>query len=256
MLKMVRTPSSRRTGAACFIAPWKLGANMKPMPTSSMQRATCSGARFELHAERLQHIGAAGLAGHGAPAVLRHLRPRRGRDQRRRGGDVEGVCGVAARCRRCRPAGARGRPPAPWSRIRASPARRRRSRQWSPSSRAGRCRMPAICAGVISPPMIWRITESISSWKISRLSIRRFRASCGVMASSSRVESSVELQEIGEQIVAVLGQDRLRMELHAFHRQRPVPHAHDLAIVGPGGDLETVRAAIRARSRASGSGSR
>jgi hypothetical protein len=38
MLKMVRTPSSLRTGATFFIAGWWLGANMKPMPVSAMQR--------------------------------------------------------------------------------------------------------------------------------------------------------------------------------------------------------------------------
>ena len=43
MLKIVRTPSSLRTGAACFIAAWWFGANMKPMPVSSMHCATCSG---------------------------------------------------------------------------------------------------------------------------------------------------------------------------------------------------------------------
>jgi hypothetical protein len=43
---MVRMPSSLRTGAACFMAAWWLGANMKPTPTSSMQRATCSGVRL------------------------------------------------------------------------------------------------------------------------------------------------------------------------------------------------------------------
>ncbi len=39
MLKIVRTPSSLRTGAACFIAGWWLGANIKAMPVSSMQAA-------------------------------------------------------------------------------------------------------------------------------------------------------------------------------------------------------------------------
>ena len=43
MLKIVRTPSSRRTGAACFIAVWWLGANMKPMPVSARHCATSSG---------------------------------------------------------------------------------------------------------------------------------------------------------------------------------------------------------------------
>ena len=48
MLKMVRTPISRRTGATFFIALWCSGANMKPMPNSSMQVATCSGVSWML----------------------------------------------------------------------------------------------------------------------------------------------------------------------------------------------------------------
>src|SRR5690606_17982254 len=48
MLKSVRTPSSLRTGAACFMAPWCLGANMKPTPVAFKQAATCSGAKSML----------------------------------------------------------------------------------------------------------------------------------------------------------------------------------------------------------------
>ncbi len=43
MLKIVRTPISRRTGATTFIAGWWIGANMKPMPARAMDAATCSG---------------------------------------------------------------------------------------------------------------------------------------------------------------------------------------------------------------------
>src|SRR4051794_17045671 len=44
-LKIVRTASSLRTGTTKRVAPWWAGANMKPKPTSSMQRATASGLR-------------------------------------------------------------------------------------------------------------------------------------------------------------------------------------------------------------------
>ena len=44
-LNVVAMPSSRRTGATCFMARWWRGANMKPMPQAAMQRLTCSGAR-------------------------------------------------------------------------------------------------------------------------------------------------------------------------------------------------------------------
>src|SRR4051794_11588471 len=44
-LKIVRTASSLRTGTTKRVAPWCAGANMKPKPASSMQRATAAGAR-------------------------------------------------------------------------------------------------------------------------------------------------------------------------------------------------------------------
>ena len=43
MLKTVRTPISRRSGAANFIAGWNDCANRKPTPVRSMQLATWSG---------------------------------------------------------------------------------------------------------------------------------------------------------------------------------------------------------------------
>src|SRR5919204_362553 len=44
-LKIVRPASSRRTGTTKRVAWWWVGANMKPKPASSMQRATASGPR-------------------------------------------------------------------------------------------------------------------------------------------------------------------------------------------------------------------
>src|SRR6201999_1460405 len=56
------------------------------------------------------------------------------------------------------------------------------------------------------------------------------------------------LQEVGEHGVAVLGEDGLGMELHALdaHRVREagVAHAHDLAVVGPGGERQGLRAGL------------
>ena len=43
MLKIVRMPSSLRTGATFFIAGWWFGANMKPMPVSAMQVEIAAG---------------------------------------------------------------------------------------------------------------------------------------------------------------------------------------------------------------------
>src|SRR3954447_20960913 len=44
-LKIGRTASSLRTGTTKRVAPWCAGANMKPKPASSMQRATAAGVR-------------------------------------------------------------------------------------------------------------------------------------------------------------------------------------------------------------------
>ena len=41
--------------------------------------------------------------------------------------------------------------------------------------------------------------------------------------------------------MAVLGQDRLGVELHALDVEVLVAHAHDFAVVGPGGDFEAGR---------------
>ena len=40
-------------------------------------------------------------------------------------------------------------------------------------------------------------------------------------------------REVGQQLPAVLAADRLRMELHPPHRQHPVAHRHQDAVVGP-----------------------
>ena len=92
----------------------------------------------------------------------------------------------------------------------------------------------AIITGDTSPLMIWRISDSISSWKISRCSIVRCSASCGVMGIAAPfVRCQCGSQEVLQQRVAVLGQDRLGVELHALDRELAVAHAHDLAVVGP-----------------------
>src|SRR2546428_261143 len=49
------------------------------------------------------------------------------------------------------------------------------------------------------------------------------------------------LQKIREQLVAMLGQDRLGVELHAGQRMLPVSQSHHRAILRPRGDLEAGR---------------
>src|SRR5512139_1911294 len=104
----------------------------------------------------------------------------------------------------------------------------------------------AISTGDISPPMMRRMRCSISSWKISRCSMTRCRASCGVIWwvwGMFACSSSGLLQEILQHGVAMLGQDGLGVELHPLDGQRLVLHAHDLAVLGPGRDLQLRRAA-------------
>src|SRR5207249_1040943 len=47
MLNTVRTPISRLTEATFFIAGWKFGANMNPIPISSIARSTNSASMFK-----------------------------------------------------------------------------------------------------------------------------------------------------------------------------------------------------------------
>ena len=111
----------------------------------------------------------------------------------------------------------------------------------------------AIITGDTSPLMIWRISASISSWKISRCSIVRCTASESVSCMTSPRSSSraadpcPRLARSGNSgaSLAVLGEDRLRMELYALDRVLAMAHAHDLAVVGARGDFETRRHAVR-----------
>src|SRR6188768_3149259 len=50
-------------------------------------------------------------------------------------------------------------------------------------------------------------------------------------------------EEVAEYLAAVLGEDRLGMELHALDRQLAVPDRHDLAILGRSGHVEHRRQA-------------
>src|SRR4029453_18777986 len=61
------------------------------------------------------------------------------------------------------------------------------------------------------------------------------------LAALSRLAHFV--QEIAQQRVTMLSQDRLRMELHALDRQRLVAKSHDfvdaaIGVLRPGGDFE------------------
>src|SRR5262249_46662594 len=101
----------------------------------------------------------------------------------------------------------------------------------------------AIITGVSSPLMILRMIDSISSAKISRCSIVRCSASWGVMAILGLLDGSVPrraVQEILEQRVPVLGEDRFGMELHAFDGELAVAHTHHFAVIGSRRHLEAL----------------
>ena len=66
--------------------------------------------------------------------------------------------------------------------------------------------------------------------RILSVMVMTFLASdCG---SHRSVRLSRAVQKIPEQRVAVLGQDRFRVELYALDGVLAVAHAHDLAVVG------------------------
>src|SRR5262249_8182127 len=93
--------------------------------------------------------------------------------------------------------------------------------------------------GDTSPLMIWRISESISSWKISLCSITRTSASCGVTGFPPA--GSMEFYEVAQQVMAELREYRLRMKLDALNRQAAVANPHDFTVVGPRRDFEHLR---------------
>jgi len=49
------------------------------------------------------------------------------------------------------------------------------------------------------------------------------------------------IEEIRQQLVAVFGENGLRVKLHAGERVLPVPQAHHRPIIGPGRDLQLGR---------------
>ena len=95
-LKVVPMPSSRRGTAACRSAGWKAAAKQNVMPASS---ATCGhpvGGQVEPDAERLEHVGGAGLRGGRPVAVLDDRRAGAGGHDRGHRGDVDRHRPVAA----------------------------------------------------------------------------------------------------------------------------------------------------------------
>ncbi len=172
---MVRTPSSRRTGAACFMAAWWLGANMKPMPVSAMQAATASGLSMMLAPSASSTSALPDFDDTDRPPCLATRAPAAAATNIV-AVEMLNVCDAS--------------PPVPTMSTRCLRSATSTLVDISRITCAAAATSPtvsfftrrptvsaAIITGETSPLMIWRITDSISSWKISRCSIVRWRAS-------------------------------------------------------------------------------
>ncbi len=82
---------------------------------------------------------------------------------------------------------------------------------------------------------------------------RKGRKDAKVRKGMRKRDHALLPQEVGDELLAVVGEDGLGVELHAFNGQRAVAQAHDGAMAGrlagdPGGDFET-RPGRSSRSR-------
>ncbi len=159
------------------MAPWKFGANMKPTPTSSMQRATCSGVMLMLTPRASSTSALPDFDDTERPPCLATRAPAAAATKAA-AVEMLKVCAAS--------------PPVPQVSTRWKVSRTGTLVANSRITVAAALISPmvsfftrrpvmraAISTGLISPVMIWRIRPSISSWKISRCSMIRFRASWG-----------------------------------------------------------------------------
>src|SRR5207302_9096170 len=100
-----------------------------------------------------------------------------------------------------------------------------------------------ICAGVGSPRR--HAAKNSSALSSDRVPPSARRLSRGLKASDIEPASDFcqapyagDLEEVGQEVVAAFRSDGFRVELHTVHRPDPMPHTHDLAVLGPGGDLD------------------
>src|SRR3990167_5914057 len=105
----------------------------------------------------------------------------------------------------------------------------------------------ATWAGVGSPRR--QALKKSSASASDRVAPSARRPSRGLKASDTasdrfRALDAGKVEEVGQQVVAAFGGDGLGVELHAVHRPGPVLEAHDLAVVGPGGDFQDLGQAL------------
>src|SRR6185295_8079294 len=234
MLKMVRTPRSLRTGAACFIAAWCAGANMKPRPSFSIAWPVCSGVSAILAPSASSTSALPEEEDTERPMCFATRAPAAAATNAAQVETLK-VCAesppvpqVSTRCLSSLTSTGVASSRITCAAAAISPIVSFLTR--SPMMK------PAICAGDSSPRMICRMMCSISSWNTSRCSTVRWIASAIVICFIS-----FPLDEILQHFVAVLRQQRLRVELHTLDRQAAMAQPHDLAVLGLCGDGEAVR---------------
>jgi hypothetical protein len=205
---------------------------MKPMPTSSMHASDLFRREVDIDAERLENVGAARLRRDRAAAMLGDARAGSGGDEHRRRRDVEGLRAVAA--------GAAGidqvRAVADLHLGRQLAHHLRRRRDFADGflldAQAGDDRRDHhrrhFAAHDLAHQRNHFVVKDLAVFDDPRQGVLGFHW-------------AVLLEEVLQQIVAALGQDRFRVELHPFDGQGPVAQAHDLAVVGPGGDFQAGR---------------
>jgi len=170
-----------------------------------------------------------------APAMLGHMRPCCRSDQRA-GVEMLKVCAASPRSRRCRPSGC-GLRRVPWRRTRASRMRLRKFPLWFSFFTRRPTRIPAICAAYFAAHDLAHQRQHLIV-KNSRWSIRRTR----LVAVSSWL--SLPFQKILQQSCPC--SVRMDSGWNCTPCTASVLCArHDLAVVGPCGDLQAVRRVSR-----------
>ena len=239
---MVRMPSSPRIGAQCFMAGWCMRRPQEADAGLGDAARDGLGRHVELDAERGQHVGGAGQRGDAAVAVLGDLHAGAGRDQRRAGRDVVGAVAVAAGAddvdgvgrhldavhagaQHLRGAGDLLDRLAAHAQRHQEGAHLRRAWRRPPSS--GRARCGSRPRSSVAPPrdLLDQLAQFLGGLGVHAAVLRRRGARARTLRRRGR--EAGELEEVGEQRVAVLGGDALGMELHAVHGMRLVLQAHD-----------------------------
>src|SRR5258708_21217476 len=214
----------------------------EPQPEQVDRFAGLRRAERDIRAERLEHLGAARGRGHRAPHVLGDLRSRRRRDEGGAGGDVEGM--------RCVAAGAAG--------IDQVPVVLHLHRGGELTHHLGGGR--DLADGLLLHPQSHdesgdlrgaQLAAHDLAHDVQHLVVEHLAVLDGALDRFGDRDllhklplsafTRLNLQEILQHFVAVLGQHRLGMELHPFDRQAAVAQAHDLAVLRLRGHEETGR---------------